>query len=166
MPRRASLPGADLLFGSPASPPVKDRTAHEPASGPPGTLPGPVPPDASPPLPSKHSPPVPSPPGLVDRGGEPASGQVVPSSPGARAQPPRPRASGGQASRPRHEQKITFYCTDSDLTRLEAARLSLRADHRLASDRGRIVRAAIAEMLDDFDARGAESSLVKRLSSE
>jgi len=28
------------------------------------------------------------------------------------------------------------------------------------------VRAAIAEILDDFDARGAESSLVKRLSSE
>lgn len=72
----------------------------------------------------------------------------------------------GGTSRPRHEEKVTFYCTDSDLTRLEAARLDLRANHRLVSDRGRIVRAALAEVLDDFDARGADSLLVKRLSSE
>jgi hypothetical protein len=44
--------------------------------------------------------------------------------------------------------------------------LDLRANHRISSDRGRIVRAAIAEILDDFDARGADSLLVKRLDSE
>lgn len=78
-----------------------------------------------------------------------------------------PKAGGDPApGKPRHEEKVTFYCTASDLTRLEAARLDLRANYRLSSDRGRIVRAAIAEILDDFDTRGADSLLVKRLSSE
>ncbi len=65
--------------------------------------------------------------------------------------------------RPRHDEKVTFYCTASDLTRIERARLALRAEHRLASDRGRIVRAALAEILDDFERRGSESALVRRL---
>jgi hypothetical protein len=83
---------------------------------------------------------------------------------------PSPEAAGRprsrKAARQRHDEKITFYCTDADLTRLEATRLALRAKHRLSSDRGRIVRAALAEILDDFDARGAESALVKRLTGE
>lgn len=65
--------------------------------------------------------------------------------------------------RPRHDEKVTFYCTASDLTRIERARLALRAEHKLASDRGRIVRAALAEILDDFDKHGADSALVRRL---
>lgn len=65
--------------------------------------------------------------------------------------------------RPRHDEKVTFYCTASDLTRIERARLALRAEHKLASDRGRIVRAALAEILDDFDKHGADSALVQRL---
>ena len=65
--------------------------------------------------------------------------------------------------RPRHDEKVTFYCTASDLTRIERARLALRAEHKLASDRGRIVRAALAEILDDFDKNGAQSALVRRL---
>lgn len=64
---------------------------------------------------------------------------------------------------PRHEEKVTFYCTPEDLTRLERARLTLRAEHRLASDRGKIVRAALAEVLDDFESRGANSALVRQL---
>ena len=64
---------------------------------------------------------------------------------------------------PRHEEKVTFYCTPEELTRIERARLALRAEHRLGSDRGRIVRAALAEVLDEFESRGANSSLVKRL---
>lgn len=64
---------------------------------------------------------------------------------------------------PRHDEKVTFYCTGSDLTRLERARLSLRADFKLPSDRGRIVRAALAEILDDFEARGPSAALVRRL---
>lgn len=67
---------------------------------------------------------------------------------------------------PRHDEKVTFYCTGSDLTRLERARLELRAEHRVASDRGKIVRAALAEILDDFESRGANSALVRRLQSE
>lgn len=64
---------------------------------------------------------------------------------------------------PRHEEKVTFYCTPEDLTRLERARLTLRAEHRLASDRGKIVRAALAEVLDDFESRGSNSALVRHL---
>jgi hypothetical protein len=70
---------------------------------------------------------------------------------------------GEDTKRPRHEEKVTFYCTGSDLTRIERARLTLRADYRLASDRGRIVRAALAEILDDFEQHGADSALVRRL---
>ncbi len=67
---------------------------------------------------------------------------------------------------PRHDEKVTFYCTGTDLTRLERARLELRAEHKLASDRGKIVRAALAEILDDFEARGSNSALVRRLQAE
>lgn len=67
---------------------------------------------------------------------------------------------------PRHDEKITFYCTGEELTRIERARLDLRADHRIPSDRGRIVRAALAEALDDFEARGANSALAKRLQEQ
>lgn len=160
MPRRTSLPGADLLFGGgtdarPAKDqePVPRRVRAEDASDRAAV--------AAPPV-------VPSP----DRQGAP--GPVGPSEarqPEKHSKPTRPApgkaapATTGSA-RPRHEEKITIYCTDSDLTRLEAARLDLRANHRLASDRGRIVRAALAEILDDFDARGADSALVKRLSSQ
>jgi hypothetical protein len=134
VPRRASLPGADLLFGSPP----------EPRSAPRDEVPAPPAPAQAPP-PSKAK-------------EEPAPAAAVAAEP-AKTGDPGP-------GRPRHEEKVTFYCTASDLTRLEAARLDLRANHRLSSDRGRIVRAAIAEILDDFDARGADSLLVKRLYSE
>ncbi len=67
---------------------------------------------------------------------------------------------------PRHDEKVTFYCTGTDLTRLERARLELRAEHGLASDRGKIVRSALAEILDDFESRGANSALVRRLQAE
>ena len=65
--------------------------------------------------------------------------------------------------RPRHDEKVTFYCTGDDLVRLERARLELRAQHKVSADRGRIVRAALTEILDDFEARGPNSSLVKNL---
>jgi hypothetical protein len=65
--------------------------------------------------------------------------------------------------RPRHEEKVTFYCTGEELTRLERARLALRADHRLPADRGKIVRLALTELLEDFETRGVNSALVRRL---
>jgi hypothetical protein len=64
---------------------------------------------------------------------------------------------------PRHQEKITFYCTSQDLMALERARLKLRADHGISADRGRIVRAALAYVLDDFEARSTDSLLLRKL---
>lgn len=66
---------------------------------------------------------------------------------------------------PKHDEKITFYCTAEDLMSIERARLRLRAEHGVAADRGRIVRAALAYVLEDFDARSTDSILLRRLQS-
>lgn len=68
-----------------------------------------------------------------------------------------------EKTKPRHDEKVTFYCSGSELTRLERVRLSLRSDHKMHVDRGRLVRAAIEEVLEDFEVRGGNSSLVRRL---
>jgi hypothetical protein len=65
---------------------------------------------------------------------------------------------------PKHEEKVTFYCTRSDLMAIERARLTLRAEHGVAADRGRIVRAALAYVLDDFESRSDDSILLRTLS--
>jgi hypothetical protein len=65
---------------------------------------------------------------------------------------------------PRHQEKITFYCTSDDLMALERARLKLRAEHGVSADRGRIVRAALAYVLEDFEARSSDSLLLRKLS--
>ena len=78
----------------------------------------------------------------------------------------QPSASTETARQPRHDEKVTFYCTAEDLTRQERARLGLRADHKVSTDRGKIVRAALSEILDDFEARGGNSSLVRRLQQQ
>jgi hypothetical protein len=70
-----------------------------------------------------------------------------------------PRTTG----RIRHEEKITVYVSIDELLALEQARLTLRAHHRMAVDRGRIVRTAIALAMADFEARGADSDLVRGL---
>jgi hypothetical protein len=64
---------------------------------------------------------------------------------------------------PKHGEKVTFYCTSEDLMDLERARLKLRSEHGVAADRGRIVRAALAYVLEDFDARADDSILLRRL---
>jgi hypothetical protein len=64
---------------------------------------------------------------------------------------------------PKHEEKVTFYCTPSDLLALDSARLKLRGEHGVAADRGRIVRAALSYVLEDFDARSEDSILLRRL---
>lgn len=74
------------------------------------------------------------------------------------------QAVAGSRRAPKHDEKITFYCTRDDLMGLEQARLRLRADHGVSADRGRIVRAALAYVLEDFEARGDDSILVRRLS--
>lgn len=70
-----------------------------------------------------------------------------------------------EKTKPRHDEKVTFYCTGSDLTRLERVRLSLRSEHQMHVDRGRLVRAALEEVLEDFELRGPSSLLLRRLQS-
>ena len=72
----------------------------------------------------------------------------------------RDRGSG----RVRHEEKITVYVSSDELLALEQARLTLRARHAMAVDRGRIVREAMAAILADFSEHGRDSELVRRLS--
>lgn len=71
-----------------------------------------------------------------------------------------PRGSG----RIRHEEKITVYVSRDELLALEQARLTLRARHDMAVDRGRIVREAMSAILADFARYGGQSQLVRRLS--
>ena len=70
------------------------------------------------------------------------------------------------SGRQKHEAKITVYVSDDELVALEHARLVVRSQHGLAVDRGRIVREAIAVLLADLSARGADSLLVRRLRQE
>jgi hypothetical protein len=68
-----------------------------------------------------------------------------------------------QASgREQHAQKITVYLSNSELLDLERARISLRA-YGIATDRGRIVREALAVLLADLDAEGEKSLVARRL---
>lgn len=64
---------------------------------------------------------------------------------------------------PRHETKVTFYCTNADLTALDSARLTLRSEHGIGADRGKVVRTALSYVLEDFEARGEDSILLRRL---
>ena len=68
-----------------------------------------------------------------------------------------------RADRTKHDEKITVYISADDLVALESARLTLRAQHGLAADRGRIVREAVSVLLADLAERGEESVLVQRL---
>ena len=70
------------------------------------------------------------------------------------------------SGRVRHDEKMTVYVTSDELLDLEHARLTLRRNHGLAVDRGRLVREAVAMVLADFEERGAESALVQRLIEE
>ncbi|MBM7804531.1 hypothetical protein JOD57_000368 [Geodermatophilus bullaregiensis] len=84
-----------------------------------------------------------------------------PSAPGARTRGKAARPPGG--ARTRHDEKITVYISAEELLALESARLSLRAEHGVAADRGRIVREAIAVLLADLADHGDTSVLVRRL---
>ena len=93
---------------------------------------------------------------------EPVSRQVSKSTK-LQVAPPEPPAEGERKA-PKHDEKVTFYCTAEDLMQLEKARLALRAEHGVAADRGRIVRAALAYVLEDFAARADDSILLRHLS--
>lgn len=83
---------------------------------------------------------------------------------------PAPATSAGDeaampqgSGRVRHEEKITVYVSSDELLALEQARLTLRAQHGVAVDRGRIVRTAIGLAMADLAARGGDSDLVRGL---
>ena len=95
--------------------------------------------------------------------GEPVVRQVPP----AGRVPARRRVSPDVERRPtgreRHDEKITVYVSAEELMDLERARLTLRGEHGLAVDRGRIVREALALVLADLEAHAEASTLVRRL---
>ena len=68
-----------------------------------------------------------------------------------------------RTDRTKHDEKITVYISGDELMALEGARLTLRGQHGVAADRGRIVREAIAVILADLEERGDDSVLVRRL---
>ena len=79
----------------------------------------------------------------------------------------KPRNANSRASgRIRHDEKMTVYVTADELLDIEHARLSMRRDHGLAVDRGRLVREAIALALIDLEEHGEDSALVRRLLAE
>jgi hypothetical protein len=67
--------------------------------------------------------------------------------------------------RERHDQKITVYLSASELLDLEHARLRLRR-FGFVLDRGRLVREAITILLADLDARGKDSLVARRISTQ
>ncbi len=81
-----------------------------------------------------------------------------------RRRPARPATTDVEhTGRVRHDEKITVYVSSEELLALERLRLELRADHGLAVDRGRIVRAAIASALAAIAEQGADADVVRRL---
>ncbi len=77
-----------------------------------------------------------------------------------------PNDSPAPSGRVRHEEKITVYVSSAELIALEQARLTLRAQHGVAVDRGRIVRAAISLVMAEFEARGGDSDLARALAEQ
>ena len=136
MPRRVRMPGADELFGR--GPATLGNTARLRA------VPDPVEEeDEAEDEPALHDAPAPR---------NPASPRL-----------PVARATGRATGRERHDEKITVYVSPEELVGLEQARITLRAGHGLAVDRGRIVREAVNLVLADLSEHGEDSSLVRIL---
>ncbi|WP_028660738.1 hypothetical protein [Nocardioides insulae] len=79
------------------------------------------------------------------------------------ARAPEPRKPSGRV---RHDEKMTVYVTSDELLEIEHARLTLRREHGLAVDRGRLVREALHLVLADLEQRGQDSALVRRLTED
>ena len=93
------------------------------------------------------------------RGTPPPAPMLRPSVP-TRGRPAR------RTDRAKHDEKITVYISADELLALESARVTLRGQHGVAADRGRIVREAIAVLLADLGERGDDSVLVRRLKGQ
>ncbi|ASU83519.1 hypothetical protein CDO52_12630 [Nocardiopsis gilva YIM 90087] len=137
-----TLPGADELFFRPS-----ETAAPEPAPPAPTTPPT-EPPDAR---------------AEADPAPEAPAPAAEPDAPRPRARKPRPKRAPQPSGRQRHDEKITVYISAPELLALEQTRLTLRAEHGLTADRGRIVREAVAVLLADFEEHGESSMLVQRL---
>ena len=155
MTRRSALPGADELFRSTGD----GREAPE--------LDTPEMPTSPVSLVSRSAPQdlteAPSdlaPVSAQDTDGLEAASNAVRTSARRRARAVAERRPSG---RERHDEKITVYVSAEELIDLEQARLTLRGEHGMAVDRGRIVREALAVVLADLDAKGDASILVRRL---
>lgn len=166
MARRASLPGADELFRSTGSGgrSAADRTDFQDTAdlrAAAADVAGPTQRHEVRPVDELQR----------DHGRNGAQEEARPTRPAARSSGVRRVTRGRQtpgaailpSGRERHEEKITVYVSPQELLDLERARWVLRAEHGLASDRGRIVREAVAVVLADFEAKGADSILVTRL---
>lgn len=161
MSRRVRLPGADELFrGTGVTEESGAGSAGDRVAEPPVSLP-------------RHGVEEPA---VLSRttgaqvGGQPMGAGVPHEAAAAVGTEPRSRSrrrphSGERrpSGRERHEEKITVYCSAEELFDLEHARLTLRGEHGLAIDRGRIVREALAVVLADLEAKGEASILVRRL---
>lgn len=153
MPRRVGLPGASELFRPTSSEPDQAPEARPGQRRTPGK---PAEPAAHDELRATPSTPV---------------TPVTPASPSTPAEPStrtRRRAEPGpleHTGRVRHDEKITIYVSSEELLALERLRLDLRAEHGLAVDRGRIVRAAIASALAAIDADGTGADVLRRLAA-
>ncbi|MCF6508577.1 hypothetical protein E9549_14350 [Blastococcus sp. MG754426] len=88
---------------------------------------------------------------------EPAPAPVLQPRVATRGKPAR------RTERTKHDEKITVYISAEELLALESARLTLRAHHGVAADRGRIVREAVSVLLADLAERGEDAVLVRRL---
>jgi hypothetical protein len=133
--KRASLPGADELFRTTSVPkeePQEDQSTYQQ-------------------IPSRHQTAAPPP----ARTRQQSTQRFIDKE--SKLQVPK-QGSGRQ----RHEEKITFYCTQEELLALERARLALR-EFGVGADRGRIVREALSYTLADLDANGQASILADRL---
>jgi len=94
--------------------------------------------------------------------------RAVPDSPGEKPAPAgsseaaaaKPKRASGRI---RHDEKMTVYVTADELLAIEQTRLRLRAEHGLAVDRGRLTREALHLVLEEFEAHGEDSALVRRL---
>jgi hypothetical protein len=152
MSPRASLPGAAELFRSTGT---SGRVPAEAPAIAPAESPAPLQPDPAPALSAVRNP-APA---------EDAALDAAPRRTSVRQSARRVRQVADRAptGRERHEEKITVYCSAEELIDLETARLTLRAEHGMAVDRGRIVREAMAVVLADLEAKGEASILVRRL---
>jgi hypothetical protein len=99
-----------------------------------------------------------------------AVGELAALTPGIRSvggvgadSPVEPSVERRPSGRERHDEKITVYVSGDELLELEQARLTLKRDHALKVDRGRIVRAALVEVLADLERLGPDAPLVARL---